>query len=39
MATFREKDVNAGKQMSEDVQLRQLVSDGSGGQKEPLAAQ
>lgn len=32
MATFREADVVAGKTVSGDVRLRQLVSDASGGQ-------
>lgn len=31
MATFREEDVIAGKAVSKDVQLRQLVSEASGG--------
>ncbi|MCA9211063.1 MAG: exo-alpha-sialidase [Planctomycetales bacterium] len=33
MATFREQDVAAGKPVSDDVQLRQLVSDASGGEE------
>jgi hypothetical protein len=33
MATFREEDVAAGKPISDDVQLRQLVSEASGGQE------
>lgn len=33
MATFREEDVAAGKPVSENVRLRQLVSKASGGQE------
>ena len=33
MATFREEDVAAGKPVSSDVRLRQLVSEASGGQE------
>jgi hypothetical protein len=33
MATFREEDVAAGKQVSGEVQLRQLVSQSAGGRK------
>ncbi|MDA0809160.1 MAG: serine hydrolase [Planctomycetota bacterium] len=33
MATFREEDVAAGKPVSDDVRLRQLVSEASGGQE------
>lgn len=35
MAAFREEDVAAGKPVSEDVKLRQLVSKASGGDKKP----
>ena len=33
MATFREQDVAAGKPVSDDVKLRQLVSEASGGRE------
>ncbi len=33
MATFREADVAAGKLVSDDTQLRQIVSDASGGRE------
>lgn len=33
MATFREEDVAAGKPVSSDVKMRQLVSEASGGQE------
>jgi CubicO group peptidase (beta-lactamase class C family) len=33
MATFREEDVAAGKPVSDDVRLRQIVSEASGGQE------
>ncbi len=33
MATFREQDVAAGKSVSDDVKLRQLVSEASGGRE------
>ncbi len=33
MATFREEDVAAGKPVSSDIKLRQLVSEASGGQE------
>ena len=33
MATFREEDVTAGKPISHDVRLRQIVSEASGGQE------
>ncbi|WP_206028548.1 serine hydrolase [Thalassoroseus pseudoceratinae] len=33
MATFREADIEAGKIVSEDASLRQMVSDASGGQE------
>jgi hypothetical protein len=35
MATFREEDVAAGKVVSHDASLRQIVSTGSGGQEKP----
>jgi hypothetical protein len=35
MATFREEDVAAGKPVSNDLRLRQLVSKASGGQEKP----
>jgi hypothetical protein len=35
MAAFREEDVAAGKAVSGDVQLRQLVSKATGGQEKP----
>jgi hypothetical protein len=35
MATFREEDVAAGKPVSTDLRLRQLVSKASGGQEKP----
>ena len=35
MATFREEEVAAGKPVSNDVRLRQLVSKGTGGQEKP----
>lgn len=35
MATFREEDVTAGKPVSSDVRLRQLVSTATGGQEKP----
>jgi len=35
MATFREEDVVAGKAVSKDVRLRQLVSQATGGQAKP----
>jgi hypothetical protein len=35
MATFREKDVAAGKPVTPDVRLRQLVSKGTGGKEKP----
>lgn len=38
MATFREEDVAAGKDVSGDVKLRQLVSEASGGQARAAAA-
>lgn len=34
MAKFREEDAAAGKSVSDDVRLRQLVSEASGGQKQ-----
>ena len=34
-ATFREEDVLAGKPVSKDLQLRQLISEASGGQEKP----
>jgi len=37
LATFREEDVAAGKPVSNAVQLRQLVSAGSGGQEKRIA--
>ncbi|MCB9941285.1 MAG: exo-alpha-sialidase [Planctomycetaceae bacterium] len=33
MATFREEDVAAGKPLSDDMRLRQIVSEASGGQE------
>ncbi len=33
MATFREEDVAAGKPVSSDIKLRQIVSEASGGQE------
>lgn len=33
MATFREEDVAAGRSVSSDVRLKQMVSDASGGQE------
>ncbi len=33
MATFREEDIAAGRPVSDDVRLRQLVSEASGGQE------
>ena len=33
MASFREEDVAAGKSVSGEVSLRQLISDASGGDK------
>lgn len=35
MAAFREEDVAAGKPVSQDVRLRQLVSKATGGQEKP----
>jgi hypothetical protein len=35
MASFREEDVEAGKDVSQAVKLRQLVSKASGGQEKP----
>jgi hypothetical protein len=35
MATFREEDVAAGKPVSNEVRLRQLVSKATGGQEKP----
>ena len=35
MAAFREEDVSAGKPVSRDVRLRQLVSKATGGQEKP----
>ena len=35
MASFREDDVSAGKPVSSDVRLRQLVSQASGGRERP----
>jgi len=35
MATFREDDVAAGKPVSNDVRLRQVVTKGTGGQEKP----
>lgn len=37
IATFREEDVAAGKEVSGAVRLRQLVSQASGGQQKPKA--
>jgi len=37
-ATFREEDVMAGKPVTEDVQLRQLVSEASGGREKKRPA-
>jgi hypothetical protein len=37
MSTFREEDVAAGKPVSDAVQLRQLVSQASGGQEKKSA--
>ena len=38
MATFREEDVAAGKDVTGSVRLRQLVSNASGGQEKPAAS-
>jgi hypothetical protein len=38
LATFREEDVAAGKDVSGDVKLRELVSKGSGGLEKPLTS-
>ena len=38
MATFREEDIVAGKPVSGDVRLRQLISEGSGGRAKELPA-
>ena len=37
MAAFREEDVASGKDLSGSVRLRQLISEGSGGQQKPSA--
>jgi len=38
MTTFREEDAAAGRVVSNDVKLRQLVSKASGGQEKPTAS-
>lgn len=38
MATFREEDILAGKPVSDDVRLRQLISEGSGGREKKVSA-